>query len=296
MTSKIENIYESVKIGESLGVKAYTEFLKEIGVFSDERTCSKCCFNMTLCNRETSIDQLEFRCGKCDNKSTIRKHTFLEGSKLSSFEVFSIIVCYCENKGNTDCHNVTGISLPIITKWYKKLRMASKKILTESMSKLGGEDKIVEIDETVVVKRKYNKGRIKRTKWLFGCIERGSNNFLIRNIDNRTKDELLRVIQETVLENTQIHSDMWSSYMSIFSSSQDYTHLSVNHSQNFVNPENGDHTQSIEALWSRLKSTLRSKFQRRHDYLESYIDEFCFKSKFKNTKPKAFLLLLQNLE
>lgn len=67
---------------------------------------------------------------------------------------------------------------------------------------------------------------------------------------------------------------MWSAYLSIFRDNDSYTHSSVNHSENFIKPVNGTHVESFEALWSRLKSNLRSKFQRRFDLIGVYIDEF----------------------
>ena len=39
------------------------------------------------------------------------------------------------------------------------------------VSVIGGEGKTVELDETVVVKRKYNRGRMLAAGWLFGGIE-----------------------------------------------------------------------------------------------------------------------------
>lgn len=40
--------------------------------------------------------------------------------------------------------------------------------------KLGGEDKIVECDESLFFPRKYNRGEPRTHKWIFGCIERGT--------------------------------------------------------------------------------------------------------------------------
>ncbi|KAI9279889.1 hypothetical protein BY458DRAFT_501984, partial [Sporodiniella umbellata] len=40
---------------------------------------------------------------------------------------------------------------------------------------LGGYDKVVEIDEAMISKRKYNKERKKPGVWIFGMYERHSN-------------------------------------------------------------------------------------------------------------------------
>ncbi|KAG0438580.1 hypothetical protein DMUE_3004 [Dictyocoela muelleri] len=157
---------------------------------------------MSLNAKGKSTDFYEFRCSKCGKKSSIRNDSFMMDSKLSIFEVLTIIMCFCINKDNKEFHELTGICLPVICKWYRRLRIAGKRFLRESMIRLGGEKKIVEIDETVISKRKYNRGRIRDNKWVFGCIERGSDNFIIKNIDSRSREDLLRVIKETVLENT----------------------------------------------------------------------------------------------
>ena len=44
---------------------------------------------------------------------------------------------------------------------------------------IGGVGKTVEIDETLIVKRKYERGRILSQTWLFGAIERDSKKCVI---------------------------------------------------------------------------------------------------------------------
>jgi len=40
---------------------------------------------------------------------------------------------------------------------------------------LGGADKVVEVDETKIGRRKYHRGKFVEGQWVFGLVERGSN-------------------------------------------------------------------------------------------------------------------------
>uniref|UniRef100_A0A0L8I7B7 ISXO2-like transposase domain-containing protein n=1 Tax=Octopus bimaculoides TaxID=37653 RepID=A0A0L8I7B7_OCTBM len=113
----------------------------------------------------------------------------------------------------------------------------------------------VEIDETVLVRRKYNRGRLVKTIWLFGGIERESKKkFLIPlssecgEGERRNAATLIPIIRRPIRQGSIIYSDCWGAYSSL--QNLGYTHFKINHSENFVDPANPlIHTQTIERLW-----------------------------------------------
>ncbi|GFT02996.1 putative transposase-like protein [Trichonephila clavipes] len=106
--------------------------------------------------------------------------------------------------------------------------------------KLGGEGKIVEIDENLFGKMKYGKGKRVKGNWVFGGVQRDSEKCFFRVVPNRTKVELLSVIPEWILPGTTIISDCWRVYKCL--SDEGYRHLTVNHSLTFKDPETSAHT------------------------------------------------------
>jgi transposase-like protein len=66
----------------------------------------------------------------------------------------------------------------------------------------------VEIDESKFGKRKYNRGRLRDGKWVFGGCERGSDKGFMVIVDDRTAATLLPIIQDKILPGT------YSSYSS----------------------------------------------------------------------------------
>ena len=52
-----------------------------------------------------------------------------------------------------------------------------------------------------------------------------------------------------------------------------FIHRTVNHSENFINPQNEIHTQVIESLWSNFKKQIKNPKGIAGDKLESLLSE-----------------------
>ncbi|KAG0439534.1 hypothetical protein DMUE_2368, partial [Dictyocoela muelleri] len=79
--------------------------------------------------------------------------------------------------------------------------------------------------------------------------------YYVEVVPNRRRETLLPIIERICRPGTIIWSDEWRSYNNL---SLNFHHETVNHSINFINPDNGANTQTIESLWNKLKTRLKS--------------------------------------
>ena len=72
-------------------------------------------------------------------------------------------------------------------------------MLSEPMQ-LGGHGKVVQIDESVLVRAKYNRGRQlrERQRWVFGVYDPATKQGYIQLVEDRSADKLLPIIQRVV--------------------------------------------------------------------------------------------------
>jgi hypothetical protein len=82
-------------------------------------------------------------------------------------------------------------------------------------------------------------------------VERGSKKAFSAPVSNRNTDTIIRLIRDYVLPGTIIITDLWRAYDAAIRIMPEFTHLTVNHSLNFVNLlDQSTHTQGVEGFWS----------------------------------------------
>lgn len=94
---------------------------------------------------------------------------------------------------------------------------------------LGGPGRVVECDESVLYKAKYNVGRQRDHDWVFGCVERGVPNVRLQVVARRDAATLLPLIQQWIQGGTDIVTDDWAAYRGIPNLPQGYRHFTVTH-------------------------------------------------------------------
>ena len=96
----------------------------------------------------------------------------------------------------------------------------------------------MEVDEAKFGKRKYQRGRLVERQWVLGGICRETLQAFLVPFDSRDGATIVGIIEEHVALKTHIVSDCWKGYDALLQSRNNYTHSTVNHSQNFVGKYN----------------------------------------------------------
>ena len=127
---------------------------------------------------------------------------------------------------------VTGETVSSITigNLFRRLRNIASLLLDKKKIQLGGENSIVEIDESLAAKVKHHIGKdlLRKQVWIFGMKERTNERIYMEVVPDRTGFTLLGVIFDNFIPRSLIFSDSWSSYSKI-TLIKDYRLEMVNH-------------------------------------------------------------------
>ena len=283
------------------------DFLAGMGVIATEQQCEFCGGNM---KRVKDGKTWYWRCSrrvngvKCNRgKFGVRSGTFVGDSKLAIQHILWFVWHFVHRLSEAQCKqymSVGQVTNVTVVNWYRACREVCTTWITKHAPKLGGFGKIVEFDESFFAGApKYGRGRAKGWKdedeWVFGLVERGTLNCWLEQVDkSRSRKVLLPIINERCKDGTIFCSDTWGAYHKLSEHLQleDTLQYPVNHKQNFVNPQTGAHSQTVENMWSHCKQYLPAHGMQPKD-LSTYLGAFMWHRYAKQHNLDLFKFFLQ---
>lgn len=230
---------------------------------------------MIVQRKKTETDGHVWRCSdkNCRKRCSIRANSFFQKSKVPLITWLHVIYLWSVEESNKRIMEMTELSHTTVVKMLAALRSVCSNKLVANPITLGGQGRTVETDKSLFGhKQKYHRGRVAKAPWVFGMIERGSGRVVFFRVPNRQRPTIYPIIQRHVLPGTTIYSDDFSTYRTL--NQHGFIHLTVNHSENFVDPHTGVHTNTIEGAWSCVKRKFKAMNGTRYDRLPSYLDQF----------------------
>lgn len=264
------------------------KFLKNI--LSDEKECTKFLFENDIlykpqsclhCGSSLYRERKLYRCRQCRKSVSIFKDSFFANGRLTCSDAMLIGYLWLCKSSYTTIQLMTHHSSKTITRYMNFFRELVISTLEDDDQMIGGEGVIVEIDESKFGKNKYHRGRPIDGVWVVGGIERTSEKrCFLKVVHNRTAETLHDIISRHVAPGSIVYTDLWRGYTGI-SELNNITHRTVNHSQHFVDPITGVHTNTIEGFWNGIKLQIPPR-NRTRDAITNHLLEFIWRKKNQN--------------
>jgi transposase-like protein len=238
---------------------------------------------MSLAKYGKNSEKFAWRCysNQCPSKKnyiTLRRGSFFEGFSTSIPVILRIVIRY----GTRTPAHVIKRQLNVCERTIEKVLSKLTGLIQPpdySDDKLGGPNKVVQVDETMLNHAiKSHRGRSPTNRadslCIVECVERRINRCYARIIPNKLQSTIVPIIRSQVCANSTIHTDEHGAYFNLRSFFSE--HGTVCHKYTFVNPVTGVNTQAIESFHNELKLEIKRRKGVLNVKREEFLNEFCF--------------------
>lgn len=261
------------------------------GALHSSIKCPSCGNSMNLVLTEK---KRVFRCSKyaCDHRQlSYRVGSVFFGSTLQTRQIMGLARCWLKGETHGMAVLSSGLNSKTVSTWYAAFRELVSCDKVNWSEPIGGPGVVVQIDETLLGRRKNNRGHFVEGAWIMVGIERTeSRRAFCTVVEKRDAETIRSVVRTNVRENSIVHTDEWRGYIGL-DVACNVVHSTVNHSRYFRDPVTGVCTNAVEGLNGALKRSIPQQF-RNNRYAPQYIDQFIWKRKYAGSLCIAFIELL----
>ena len=200
------------------------------------------------------------------------KNRVIKRVKISKRKFNLIIRCFAGDITASSCTGIVRVNPNTADHYYNHFRTLILKEQEQERKKFLSEEE-TEIDEAYFgptrVRGRRGRGAAQKIA-VVGLLERAGRVFT-KPVDKCTKEELMPVILEKVVQGADIYTDGWKSYDAL--AVYGFNHKKIKHGENEFSNGNGNHINGIESFWSFAKRRL-AKFNGIHKtHFANYLKE-----------------------
>lgn len=193
----------------------------------------------------------------------------------------------------TSKHGVSGkelqrqLGVTYKTAWRMAALIREHMAAVDGEDPIGGEGKVVEVDETFVGGKTTGMDWRKRKTVVMGMIERDGD-AMLKVVPDQSRWSLIPQITENVKDGSEVHTDELRAYQKAIPVDR-YTHKTVNHSEGEYAKPDGTSTNQIESFFNHLKKSIagtHTSVSPKH--LQRYVKEFEYRFN-RRMRPEAML-------
>jgi transposase-like protein len=122
--------------------------------------------------------------------------------------------------------------------------------------------------------------------WVFGAYDVASKKGFLITVPNRNAETLMTIIRTRIHPGSVVVSDLWAAYNTINHFS--YTHMTVNHKYNFVDPRTHATTNHVESVWQKVKQKHKERYGTHREMVASYLAEFMWRQRYGKSLDSFF--------
>jgi hypothetical protein len=272
-------------------------------IFFDEASCIQFALDNGIlyprpqcrnCRRQTHEERF-WVCNNiaCKGKQSIFKDSVFGNRRILCCEIMLMARLWISKNSVDSIQDLTGHSKGTVVGYVQQFRKLVTDAIRETQQPIGGNDIVVEVDETKLGKRKFHRGHYVEGVWIVGGVERTpERRMFAERVADRSAETLLEVLRRNILPGSRIISDCWRGYLGI-DESLGVEHQTVNHRRHFVDPVTHAHTNTMEGTWHGLKLGIRER-SRHEGQVENQIGEFIWRRQNKNNEWNAFIDILRH--
>ena len=197
-----EKFYRVVhEANESLRNDKVLAYLNQTGLinYNEQKQCEN--GHVMDLKKSKKTDGWWWRCSPkgCQKTKSLRAGTFFFENKIQLWQVLILIFNFAFEFLNTTVAQLVGVSAHTIAAYKRRIRLIILTIFNKNGIQIGGPGKIVEIDESLFIKVKHNRGADTRREkvWVFGLYERAteeeSKRVLFFRVEARNAITLLNI-------------------------------------------------------------------------------------------------------
>jgi transposase-like protein len=206
------------------------QFLRDMGLIHRQMSCNTCSRDMTWCVQSQSKVGFIWACRRhaatvCNQFKFAKHRSWFQHSNLTFQQVLYLTYNIMWREPATRIKQEHRFSVTTISNWGQFCRETMLAYLQVCTQKIGGPNKIFEIDESKFGRRKYNRDHLVMGQWVFGGIERNSGITFFVPVLNGFADTLVGVIHDRIEPGTTVISDCWGAYQNL--DQEGYTHLTL---------------------------------------------------------------------
>lgn len=256
-------------------------------------------FNCESCGGEMKryIARNVFQCNsqKCRGKQlSMKKGTFFFGSNLKCINILKLSHLWLSKVSIGSAIILTGHSSKTVRAFYSHFRNLVMQSIDIEDVLIGGENIIVEVDETKLGKRKYNRGHRVDGVWVIVGIERTEEKkVFVVPVENRDSETIDKILSTHIKSGSIIYTDRWKGYQNL-NLKFGFDHKTVNHSENFKDKETGICTNTVEGINNGIKMGIKAR-NRVKDGIEGHLFEYIWRRKNKECLWSAFIKALKEI-